>query len=211
MSSIGKLALGLLDDLAVNLVGPATIVAESSGGLGSLHISPSATAFGNRDTHVKALGSTESLAVVESFNGSQNVDITLNQLGDLDENLAALKARHVGTPSGVECDASGIESLVDIGFSALDDLGDLFAIGGVDDTALLVLTTCMLSFSKRESSGDSLDRLAALRVDVFAIDPETGRDLNLALVRCVVKVVGVGRRHFECCYICYVKCMECFR
>lgn len=36
VSSVGKLASRLLDDFAVNLVGPATIVAEGSGRFGDL-------------------------------------------------------------------------------------------------------------------------------------------------------------------------------
>jgi hypothetical protein len=136
-------------------------------------------------THVKALGGTECLAVVERFDRGENIDIAFNQLGNLDQDLAALKAGGVGSPCRVECDASGIERLVDIGLGTFDDGRDFFAVGRVDDTVRSGTRSCLCG------EKGLLDSLAALRFNVFTVDPESGRDLDLALVGGVVEIVSV--------------------
>lgn len=109
---------GLLNDLAVDLVGPATVVAEASGGLGD----------------VEAAGGTEGLAVVEGLKRGEDVGVTLNELGELDQELSALEAGGVEAPGGVVGLAGGVDGDIDVSLGTLGEVDDLLAGGGVDDT-----------------------------------------------------------------------------
>lgn len=55
---------------------------------------------------------------------------------------------------------------------------------------------------REQASGDSLNRLAILALNVLSVDEQSERDLNLALERGVVKLVGVGGCHFRFCLSC---------
>ena len=100
-----------LDGLAVDLVGPSSVVSEHGGGFGDLKLSKQLLGW----THVKSLGSAKRLAIVQSLDTGQNVDIPLHQLGNLDEVFAALKPGTVETPGSIECLVGSFDGYIDIG------------------------------------------------------------------------------------------------
>jgi hypothetical protein len=87
-------------------------------------------------THVETLGGGERLAVVQGLDRGENVDVALDELGDLDKELAALEARAVEAPGGVEGLVGGVKGELDIGGQTLRDRGDRLAGGGVDNAVV---------------------------------------------------------------------------
>lgn len=96
---VGELGLGGLDSLTVDLVCPSTVVSEDSGSLGN----------------IKALGDGKGLSVVERFEGSEDINISLHQGSDLHQVFSSLETRAVGSPSGVESLVGSVEAELDIG------------------------------------------------------------------------------------------------
>lgn len=103
MSGEGEFGIRGLDGLAVNLVGPTTVVSEDSGRLG----------------HIKALGNGKDLSIVESLEGSENVYISLDQGSNLHQELASLETWSVLAPSRLEGLGGTVKSVVDIGGQTL--------------------------------------------------------------------------------------------
>ena len=117
MSGKGKLVLAGLNGLTVNLVGPSTVISEDSSGF----------------SDIETLGNGKSLSVVEGFEGSKDIDISLHQGSDLHEQLASLETWNVESPGGVKGIVGGIKSDLDVGSETLGDLDEDFTSGGVVD------------------------------------------------------------------------------
>lgn len=108
----------------MDLVRPTTVVSETSSSL----------------SHVEAFSSGEGLSVVKSLNRSENVDITLHELGELDQVFASLETGAVKTPGRVECLVGGLNSEVDILSQSFGDGNKGLASGWVDDAAVSLLS-----------------------------------------------------------------------
>jgi len=117
VSGEGELVLAGLNGLTVNLVGPSTVVSEDSSGF----------------SDIETLGNGKSLSVVEGFEGSKDVDISLHQGSDLHEQLASLETWNVESPGGVEGIVGGIKSDLNVGSETLRNLDEDFTSGGVVD------------------------------------------------------------------------------
>ena len=104
------------DGLAVDLVGPAGVVAEA--------------VDHQRQVGVAALA--DRLAVVERLQLGQLVDVLLDQVGELVHQAAAVAGVHLAPGAGVERLAGGLDRQVDIGGIPLGDLGDDFLGRRVD-------------------------------------------------------------------------------
>lgn len=104
-----------VDGLALDLVGPATVVPQAAGG--SSHI---------------ALGHGDGLSVVQRLDGSQLVEVGLHQLGQLDEQLATGLGGGV-PPLAIEGLPRSGDGNVDILLGGLGDGADDLLGGGVDD------------------------------------------------------------------------------
>lgn len=193
MPGKGELGVRGLDRLTVDLVGPSTVVSEDSGRL----------------SDVEALGDREDLSVVESLEGGEDVDVSLNQRGDLHQQLASLETGSVLAPSRLEGLVGTVESVVDIGGETLGDLDEDLTGGGVVDAAgsaaiFGVFRRRLRCVEARRGFGptrcDSLDRLgvAVLGGGPLAVDVETGGDFDLALETGVVELVSECRSHCDC-------------
>jgi hypothetical protein len=117
VSGKGKLVLAGLDGLTVDLVGPSTVVSEDGSGF----------------SDIETLGNGKSLSVVEGFEGSKDIDISLHQGSDLHEQLASLETWNVESPGGVEGIVGGIKSDFNVGSETLGDLDKDFTSGGIVD------------------------------------------------------------------------------
>jgi len=154
MLGVAKLLVGGLDDLALNLVGPTTVVSEDGGRLGD----------------IEALGSRERLTVVESLDTGKDVQISLDELGDLGENSSSLEPWGVVAPDSVECLSGNLDGDIDISGESLWNGGQVLSRGWVDD----VNGFGTLVYGSRP----------------FAIDEQSGGDLDFALETGVVEFVG---------------------
>lgn len=105
-----------IDDLALNLVGPAAIVSQA------------ASAAGNIDV----LGHAEGLAVVQCLDCSEEVGILLKELGEFHEKLSAVLGC-LFSPWAVEGFACGGDGNVDILLGCLLDGTDNLLGGRVND------------------------------------------------------------------------------
>lgn len=114
---------GDVDRLALDLVGPSTIVAES------LHHGTEIT-----------LGHADGLAIVERLDGREKVDVLLDEIGELPQQLAAVVGGSCA-PLALESCAGGLHGNIDILLSGLTDGGDDLLSGGVDGLELLLLDT----------------------------------------------------------------------
>lgn len=183
-----------LDSLAVDLVRPSTVIPEGGGAL----------------SHVKSLSSAERLSVVEGLDGREDVSVSLDQFGDLDKDLSSLESGSVQSPSSVESLAGGFDGDFDVGLDTLGNGGEDFAGGGVDDTGVSATSASpgarrVHPETKRVGTAwlhsdpsNSLDGLGVLvhRLGPLAINVQPSRDLDLALVAGVVKLVSEGGSHF---------------
>lgn len=114
---------GNVDGLALDLVGPATIVAEAA----------------DDGTDI-ATGVGDGLAVVEGLDGSEEVEVLLGEVGELEEEVASLLGSGL-LPLALESLAGSGDGQVDILLSTLADGGDGLLGGGVDDLELLLVDT----------------------------------------------------------------------
>jgi hypothetical protein len=105
-----------VDDLALNLVGPSSVV-------------PQATSSGG---NIDVLGHAEGLAVVESLDGSNEVGILLEQIGKLVKQLSPVLWCLL-SPWAVEGFAGGSNSDVNILLGGLLNTADDLLSGGVDN------------------------------------------------------------------------------
>lgn len=97
---------GDVNGLAVNLVGPSTVVADAR----------------NNGTNI-ATGHGDGLSVVERLDGGEEVDVLLSNIGELEHQLAALVCAGLA-PCRVESLAGGGDSQVDILLGSLVDGDD---------------------------------------------------------------------------------------
>jgi hypothetical protein len=112
---------GDVDGLAVDLVGPAGVVAEAAD-----------------DGADVATGHGDGLAIVERLDGGQQVQVLLSEVGQLAKILAALLGRGL-LPCCVEGFAGGGDGQVDVLLAGLGDGGDNLLGSGVDDVEGLLV------------------------------------------------------------------------
>lgn len=112
---------GNIESLALNLVGPASIVAEAA----------------DDGTNV-ALGEGDGLAIVQGFDGSKEVGILLSKVGELVHVDTSLLRGDFG-PGGFKGLAGSADGKVNILLSGLADRGDDLLSGGVDDFKLALV------------------------------------------------------------------------
>lgn len=112
-----------VDGLALDLVGPAAVVAEAAD-----------------DGADVAAGQGDGLAVVERLDGGQEVHVLLAQLGQLDQVDAAL-LRGGAAPDAIKGLARGGDGDVDILLGGLVHGADDLFCGRVDDLERLLLDT----------------------------------------------------------------------
>lgn len=114
---------GDIDGLALDLIGPTTIVAEAA----------------NNGTDVAA-GVGDGLAVVERLNSGEELEVLLGEVGELEEEVTSLLGGGL-PPLALEGLASGGDGQVDILLGTLADGGDDLLGGGVDNLELLLVDT----------------------------------------------------------------------
>lgn len=114
VAGVGKRLRVGVNGLAVNLIGPATVVAKAAGGGGNI-----------------ALSHGEGLAVVKGFNSSQDVAITLEEVGQLDEEAATFGGSDLA-PLTLEGGACCLDGIFDIILVRLLDGYNRLLVGGVD-------------------------------------------------------------------------------
>lgn len=123
VAGVGEGLRVLVNGLTGDLVGPATVVAQAAGGSGNI-----------------ALGHGDGLAVVQSLNSGEGLDVALEQVGQLGEHAATVRGGHA-VPGTLEGGASGLDGNVDILLGGLVDGGDNLLVGGVDGLEGLALDT----------------------------------------------------------------------
>jgi hypothetical protein len=114
LSRVGKGIWVCVDNLALNLVGPTTIVSQA--------------ASNHRNIN---LCHTDRLPVVERLNSSQKIEVLLNQIGEVDEELASLLWRLL-LPCSLECLAGSSYRDINVLFCGLVNGADNFFGSGVD-------------------------------------------------------------------------------
>lgn len=114
---------GDIDGLALNLVGPTTVVADGANNGANI-----TTSHG------------DGLAIVERLNGGEEVEVLLDQVGELEEVDTTLLGSGLA-PDTIERLAGGGDGKIDILFGGLVDGADDLLGGGVDDLELLLLDT----------------------------------------------------------------------
>ena len=112
---------GDVERLALNLISPASIVAEAA----------------NNGANV-GLSHGDGLAIVERFDSSKQVGILLRNIGQLVHEDTSLLRRDLG-PGGVEGLAGRSNSKVDILLGGFADRGDDLFSSGVDDFKLALV------------------------------------------------------------------------
>lgn len=112
-----------IDNLALNLVGPASVVSQAA----SNHADVS-------------LGHTKSLSVVERLNSSEEIEVLLNQIGELDQQLASVLWGLL-SPWSLECLAGCSYCNIDILLGGLADGADNLLGGRIDSLEGLAVDT----------------------------------------------------------------------
>lgn len=112
-----------IDRLALDLVGPAAVVAKTAGSCVDI-----------------GLGHDDGLAVVERLDGGKLVYMAVEEVGELDEQLAAVLWR-LPSPVALEGLACGGDGDVDILLGGLVDGANDVLSGGVDDLKGLAVDT----------------------------------------------------------------------
>jgi hypothetical protein len=112
-----------VDNLALDLVGPASIVSQATSNHRNINLCHS-----------------DGLAVVERLDGSQEVGILLNQIGELNQQLATVLWGLL-SPCALECLAGSSYRNVDIFLCGLVDRADNLFGGRVDGLEGLAVNT----------------------------------------------------------------------
>lgn len=112
-----------VNSLAVNLVGPATIVSDACA-----------------DKLEFSSGQGDGLAVVVTLNGSELLGISVNQVGKLQQHATTVDGGSL-PPCCVESLASSDNSDVDVLLGSFADRGDDLLSRGVDNLELLLVNT----------------------------------------------------------------------
>ena len=115
---VGDLVLRGLNGLTGDLVCPSCIVAE----------------YANGASNIGALCPVESLADVESFDSGELIAMLLNEIGELVKKPAALVARAVQAPGGVEGFLRCLDCDIDIFAGTLGYPGNDLVVCRVDHT-----------------------------------------------------------------------------
>lgn len=113
-----------IDGLALDLVGPSTVVADAA----------------NDGANITA-GHVDGLAVVERLDSSEKLGVLLSDVGKLEHQVGTGVWCGVDAPCGVESLASSGDCEIDILLGTLADLGDDLLGGGVNDVELLLVDT----------------------------------------------------------------------
>lgn len=114
---------GNVDGLAFNLVGPSSVVSDAASNGANVTLSHG-----------------DGLAIVKRLNGSEELDVLLNEIGKLDHQNGSLLGSNL-LPCGLEGLAGGGDSKVDILLGGFANGGDDLFGGGVDDLELLLVNT----------------------------------------------------------------------
>jgi hypothetical protein len=114
---------GNINSLALNLVGPAAVVAEALDNAADV-----------------ALGHGDGLAVVEGLDGGEELEVLLDEVGELEDHDGAGVGSDLA-PGALEGLAGGLDGGVDILLGGLADRGDDLLGGGIDGLELLLLGT----------------------------------------------------------------------
>lgn len=133
-----------LDGLTVDLIRPPSKVLD---GL-------------DRESDIGALGPPKGLAIVESFDGSELIEILLHQLGELPQELRALGPGCIETPDGIERLLGSFHCEIDILLNGLSDFANHFTRGWVDDA---------------EKGGKTIDKIS---IPSYVLDSGLVRSLN---------------------------------
>ena len=115
---------GNVNGLALDLVGPATVVADALD-----------------DGAEVALGHGDGLAIVEGLDGGEKVEVLLDNVAELEEKLGTVVRRDLLGPVAFKGGAGGGDSDVYILVGGLADGGDDILGGGVNGVKLLLLDT----------------------------------------------------------------------
>lgn len=136
VAGVGKRLRVGINGLAVNLIGPATVVAKTAGGASNVDLSHG-----------------EGLAVVKGFDSSKDVAITLKEVGQLGEHAATFGGSHL-PPLALEGSTGRLDSIFDIILVGLLDGYNRLLVGGVDSlesAATLSLNELIVDEPKRQS------------------------------------------------------------
>jgi hypothetical protein len=112
-----------INGLALDLVGPTTIVSEAA----------------NNGTNI-ATGVGDGLSVVERLDSGEKVEVLLSEVGKLKEEVASSLGSGL-LPLAIESLAGSSDSQVDILLGTLADGGDDLLGGGVDNLKLSLVDT----------------------------------------------------------------------
>lgn len=114
---------GNVESLSLNLVGPATVVADAS----------------NNSADITS-GHGDGLAVVQRLDSGEKVEVLLGEIGELEHQAATLAGSNL-SPCCVESLAGSGNGQIDILLGTFADRGDDLLGGGVDDLELLLVDT----------------------------------------------------------------------
>jgi hypothetical protein len=114
---------GNVQRLALDLVGPATVVADAS----------------NDGANV-APGHGDGLAIVQRLDGGEELGVLLGKISELEDQAGSV-ARGGGSPCCVEGLAGGGHGQIDVLLGTFADGGDDLLGGGVDDLELFLVDT----------------------------------------------------------------------
>lgn len=114
---------GDVNGLALNLVGPSSVVSDAASNSADI-----------------TLGHGDGLAIVKRLDGSEELEVLLNEIGKLNHQDGSLLGSNL-LPCGLERLAGGGDSKVDILLGGFANGGDDLFGGGVDDLELLLVNT----------------------------------------------------------------------
>jgi len=129
-----------VDGLAVDLGGPSAEVAENVGHHGHVHIA----------------GFEDGLAVVESFQLGQFVDVFLDQIADAPQNFAAFAGRHLAPRASevVESFARRRDGLVNVLRAGFRELREHFAGSRINGVKCFARACCPLPVDEQFAGGN---------------------------------------------------------
>ena len=157
-----------VDDLALNLVGPSSVVPQATSGGGNIDV----------------LGHAEGLAVVESLDSGEKVGILEEQVGELAKKLSAVLGCLL-PPGPVEGLAGRLDGDVNILLGGLLNTADDLLSGGVDNIKGLAvngLYELIVDEAGRAVSAGTCDRqYRSIALPPKAIGGHWGPDIQLTV------------------------------
>ena len=179
-------SLGIrLNDLAVNLICPATVVSEGSG------------AHTNVD-----FGHTERFTIVQGFNRREEFEVLFKQICQIHQVFSSLLIGDF-TPSGLKGFAGNGDGVVNIFFGGFVDFADRFLGGGVDglkSLAILSLDELVVDEAVRSRSACGLELLVGggeIWADKVRGKRNGGKEWSLPAARSTLKGEEGKRRRGE--------------